>query len=129
MARPWPAGECTQELEAGTGRHGPRPPAPPAPPGAPATPAQGRPLLGHSSLGWGLDLSMSCHPSRGRGAPAPYLSFHSPGRSRGKMLKTASGSPPEAGGLLDVHSRDLLIMFLSCQGSWGSCHPRLPRAT
>lgn len=35
------------------------PPAPPAPPGATATLAQSRPLLGHSSLARGLDLSMS----------------------------------------------------------------------
>ena len=62
--------------------------------------------------------------------PAPHLSFHSPREGRGKMLKTASGEPtPEGGGALGEHSRDLLIMFLSCQGSWGELSSRLPRAT
>lgn len=46
------------------------------------------------------------------------------------MLKTASGEPiAKGGGVLGEHSRDLLIMFLRCQGSWGELSSRLPRAT
>lgn len=89
--------------------------------GAPARPAHSRPSPGPSSPAQGLDPSVSAvlqDEDRGpwlRVGPSPTPCFW--------------GAHPAGWGAPGEYSRDLLIMFLRCQGSWGELSSRLPRAT